>query len=100
MPYAATIMLVAGSMIATVNFWLSFIRPLSRRISDGPVKSVSGIPLFGSLLLWAAAWMFYPSSDLAWWALSISLIDTGGPHWFLGTLFYHSYIRKRTHDEA
>jgi hypothetical protein len=100
MPYAAIIMLVVGSMIATVNFWLSFIRPLSRRISNSSVKSVSGIPLFGSLLLWAAAWMFYPSSDLTCWALSISLIDTGGPHWFLGTLLYHSYIQKRTHDEA
>jgi hypothetical protein len=100
MPYAATITLVVGSMITAVNFWLSFIRPMSRRASNKPVKSASGIPLFGSLLLWVAAWLFYPSSDVAYWALGISLFDTGGPHWLLGTLICHSYIRKRPHEEA
>jgi len=100
MPYVAIIMLVVGSMITAVNFWLSFIRPLSRRISNKLVKPASGIPLFGSLLLWAAAWLFYPSSELAYWALGISVIDTGGLHWLLGTLLYHSYIRKGTNEEA
>ena len=95
--YAAVVILAVGSMIATVNFWLSFVRPLWRRISNERVKPASGIPLVGSMLLWAAALLFYPSSDLAYWALGISVIDTGGPHWLLGTLLYHSFIRERTH---
>jgi len=100
MHYAAGIMLVVGSMIAAVNSWLSFIRPMSRRASNKPVKFVSGIPLFGSLLLWVAAWLFYPLSHAAYWALGVSLFDTGGPHWLLGTLLYHSYIKKGPHEEA
>jgi hypothetical protein len=99
MHLVAIILLFIGTLIASVNFSLSFIRPLLLRRTQNR-KSVSGLPLLGSLFLWTAAWLLYPSSVWAYWALGISLIDTGGPHWFLGNVLYHSYIRKRSREDA
>jgi hypothetical protein len=92
----ATSLLVLGAVISGSNFYLSFVRyPLFRMGGgrDEAFRNVSGIPLFGSLLLWVAAAMAWQEPWVAFSSLAISLLDTGGLHWFVGMMLWH-YSRR------
>src|SRR2546423_8809318 len=90
MKVAAFILCGFGLLITLLNFYTSFVRyPLHRLFSRG--KSFihsSGVPLVGSALLWVGALMLVStgSSRLAWGACLLSLLDTGGIHWFFLSL--------------
>ena len=99
MTAAAVALFVLGTLVTGVNLWVSIVHPLLLRSTHKSVKRKSGFPLVGSLCLWVAACLLYPSG-LAYWALAISLADIGGPHWFLGSVLCHSLFRARPHDKT
>lgn len=75
-----------GAWITSFNVYLSWVRyPLHQKLhADKPYKWISGLPMVGSLFMWLG-------SALLWWlgqkqwaiaGLVVSLLDTGGLHWF------------------
>ena len=84
------ILFIIGSLICFLNFYLSFL--------DYPVqkfKSISGLPLVGSLFVAISLIFLYKSNLLLTVGLILIAIDTGGIHWFLGiTLFYYLKDKK------
>jgi hypothetical protein len=79
------------------NFYLSFLRyplHLLRGLPSEQYEWVSGIPLFGSLLVGSSLLGLHAMPYVLPAALAIILIDTGGVHWFLGGLLYEM-LRKR-----
>jgi hypothetical protein len=93
-----------GALLAALNFYLSFVRyPLHRLVHEGrPFKFASGIPLVGSVLLWAGAYILL--SGGAWKfgavALILSAFDTGGIHWFLISFGYQWLRGRQTKTDA
>ncbi len=78
-----------GTIISSLNFYLSFIRPLAHHYwkPTGPYKQVSGFPLFGSVLLWGSAIPLWSEHlPLALACLAIAALDTLGLHWLLISL--------------
>jgi hypothetical protein len=72
-----------GGVISVLNFYLSWLRYPLYRLRGGKRESyrfVSGIPLFGSLLLWIAAPYLHSEPVWMWSALVVSLFDMCGLH--------------------
>jgi hypothetical protein len=79
-----------GAFLSLLNFYLSFVRvPLLRALAR-PSRFVSGFPLVGSLFLVASAVLLWRARWLAFTALAVAALDTGGLHWFLGVLFWRA----------
>ena len=87
-----------GALLCAINFYLSFLRyPLHRLrgLSKESYHWVSGFPLFGSLFV---ALSLLGLHDIAWMipaAVFFMLIDTGGIHWFVGTMIYQFVHEKK-----
>jgi hypothetical protein len=77
-----------GAFLSLLNFYLSFVRVPLRRALGRPSRFVSGFPLVGSLLLVASAVLLWRARWLAFTALAVAALDTGGLHWFLGVLLW------------
>jgi hypothetical protein len=84
----AYFLFAVGAFVSILNFHLSFIRPLVCRLRHRECRFISGFPLVGSLLLVASFFCFPSEHALRWAALIIALFDTGGIHWFCGTMVY------------
>ncbi len=85
-----------GGILCCVNFYHSVLRYPIHRIRGGArddYRWVSGIPLFGSLLVAVSLVEFWREPWLLWVAVALIVIDTGGLHWFAGTMVYQ-YFRK------
>jgi hypothetical protein len=54
----------------------------------------SGIPIFGSLLVAISLFKFWQTPWLLALAIVLILVDTGGLHWFAGTLLYYEVLKK------
>jgi len=87
------LLLVAGVLVTMLNFYLSFIRvPLQRRVSpDQVTRWVSGIPFVGSGALWLSAIVLQTGDWRVPAALAVSIFDTGGLHWFVGSQVWHRF---------
>ncbi len=92
-------MLGLGALVCLVNFYLSFLRYLLHRARGRDPENyrwMSGVPLIGSLLV-LISWVFWlhgiGSQALDVTAGAIALIDTGGIHWFVGTMVVQ-WIRR------
>jgi hypothetical protein len=85
-----------GAFVSVLNFHLSFIRPLICRLRRQEYRFISGFPLVGSLLLIVSFFCFPADHAVRWTALVIAVFDTGGIHWFCGTLLYHSLRGRQT----
>jgi hypothetical protein len=89
--------LTAGGAICLVNFYLSFLRRPLFVLRGGKKEDFrwsSGIPLIGSLIVVLTlvfarpdVWLMIPGAFLA-------AIDTGGIHWFLGTMLWHAQKKQ------
>ena len=80
-----------GALLCLINFYLSFIRhPLNRLrgLSKESHRWVSGFPLFGSLLVGLSLIVLHDLAGMVPVAVALILIDTGGIHWFVGTMIY------------
>jgi hypothetical protein len=81
-----------GTLITCINVYLSFIQYPIHRWRGGTRENfrwISGFPIFGSLFLWIGAVLLLLAGEPTWMcsaALVISLFDTGGLHWFVGTM--------------
>jgi hypothetical protein len=94
----AVALFALGILVTSLNFCTSFVRyPLHRMAGRirADFRWVCGFPLVGSLSLWIAALMLIDRPLLAWSAVVISLLDTGGPHWFAGTMLYAAIFQRR-----
>jgi hypothetical protein len=85
----------AGAFLCALNFYLSFLRyPLyCVRGRKGEYRYVSGAPLFGSFLV--VVFLIRPEMlQLPRWArfagLALAALDTGGLHWFIGTMAWQA----------
>ncbi|MHC4344741.1 MAG: hypothetical protein ACYSUP_08665 [Planctomycetota bacterium] len=57
-------------------------------------RRVSGIPVFGSLFVGISLLKFWQSPWLLALGILLILIDSGGLHWFFGTILYHEVLKK------
>lgn len=83
-----------GAFVCFLNFYLSFLRYPLYRLFGREYKHVSGVPLFGSLLLIIAVTMLHEHSLFFWIGITIALLDTGGLHWFGGIMFWMYLFRR------
>jgi hypothetical protein len=83
-----------GASICALNAYLSFLRYPLYKLSGRKFQWVSGIPVFGSLLVVIALIIHHES----WWLLAsgivLALFDTGGVHWFAGWLLWMYLFRR------
>jgi len=97
MTISGIVLFALGGIITLNNICLSFVRYPIHRARGGDRETyrwVSGIPLFGSLLLWISIGLL-PSPALKWTAGILSIFDTGGIHWFAGTMLWMSLFGNR-----
>lgn len=90
---------VVGGALSLLNFYLSWLRYPVYRLLGGKEESyrfVSGIPLFGSLLLWIAAAFLYSGPVWMWSSLAVSFFDMGGLHVFAIVMLIAAW--RRTPD--
>jgi hypothetical protein len=79
-----------GASISLLNFYLSWIRvPLLRGLGRSP-RWVSGFPIIGSLLLVISAVLLRDWPRIAFSALALAALDTGGIHCFVGRQLWHA----------
>ena len=91
-------MLVLGSFLCVLNFYTSFLRDPAHRffgLSKESFQWVSGAPLLGSLLVAISLLAFHSTTWILVTGTIPVLIDTGGVHWFAGTMLYHAYAARR-----
>ncbi len=98
--YSVTLYLLfaLGAWICLLNFYISFIRTSLLTALGRSPRRVSGFPLFGSFVLAIIAATFWEKRGLALTALAIAALDTGGIHWFLGSLLWQSLVSRNEHD--
>lgn len=81
--------LIPGLLIAALNAYLSFVRPVlfqlaTRAQTPRPrYRHVSGFPLVGTLLLTAAALASVGAVGTGLLGIGALVIDTGGTAWFV-----------------
>jgi hypothetical protein len=84
--FAAVGVMITAAGVATINFYLSFIRPrlfsLRRGSMDG-YRHVSGIPIIGTLLLSIGALFGFGAIGSALIGIGAFALDTGGSVWFV-----------------
>jgi len=82
---------VLGAFFCALNFHLSFLRVpilIRRGVPPDKIPHVSGAPLVGSLFVLVGLGAAHEVPGFLPLGLLLILIDTGGPHWFVGTLIY------------
>lgn len=87
-----------GAFFCGLNFYLSFLRvPLLRRkgVPKEQIRNVSGAPLLGSVFVLMGLSAMHVVPGLLPLGIVLILIDTGGPHWLVGTMVFMA-IRGRT----
>jgi len=87
-----------GGFLCLLNFYLSFLRYPIYRLSGGDkqeYKWVSGAPALGSLFVGLSIISPYVTNWMLISGVVFILIDTGGLHWFLGTILYDVIFRKK-----
>jgi hypothetical protein len=60
-------------------------------------RTASGFPIVGSFMLVVALFIHPFPAWLRWMGIILALLDTGGIHWFLGTLIYARYRSRSSH---
>jgi hypothetical protein len=91
MRWVAIILFIFGGLLCCINFYLSFIRYTIHRLR-GKLKNdyrwTSGYPIIGSGSVALSLFSFWNHQIIFPIAIALILIDTGGIHWFAGTMIY------------
>ena len=101
MQIVAYVLLVLGGLLCVLNFYLSFLRyPVYRlRGRQSEYRWASGIPLIGSALVVVALLILREPFVVVTIGVLTAAIDTGGLHWFIGTMVYMGvrelFVRRR-----
>src|SRR6476646_7226256 len=97
------ILFALGTFFTVMNAYLSFVRyPVHLALGGNreAYRCVSGVPLIGSLCLWLSIPLL-SSVGLKWVAASLSVLDTGGIHWFIARMWWTgqlgAFTRGRRH---
>ena len=94
MPRPIGFALVAiGAFVASLNFYLSFLRGFLHRLRQGSTdgyQHVSGFPIIGTLLVVCGGLISFGSAPIAVLGLITLLLDTGGSLWFLASTWRDS----------
>jgi hypothetical protein len=99
---SGAILFALGALISCLNFYASFLRYPVHRLRGGTRENYrwsSGLPLIGSLALWASIPLLLHRQPWPWVAFGLSLLDTGGLHWFAGTMLWMSWRERRSKRE-
>lgn len=94
----AWLMFIAGGFVCGLNFYLSFLRYPVHRLLRLPKESfqwVSGAPLVGSVLVAISLLVLHSITWILVTGVVLILIDTGGVHWYAGTMLYQTYAARR-----
>jgi hypothetical protein len=83
----------AGALICSANVYVSFFRYPLHRLLGWEYKWVSGIPVFGSLLVASALPLFHESTLLFRGGAALAVLDTGGLHWFAASMLWMLVFR-------
>ena len=97
MKILAHILFYLGGYFCGLNFYLSFLRYPLYRVCGGEKDEyqwVSGAPLVGSLLVGISLISLHKITWMLVLGLILIVLDTGGLHWSLGTMFYHEVLRR------
>jgi hypothetical protein len=95
----AWISFAMGALFCVSNFYLSFLRYPLHRLLGMPTDAyrwVSGVPIIGTLFVILALTALYPVQGVLPLAIILAVIDTGGIHWFIGTLLFQSLRANRS----
>jgi hypothetical protein len=87
-----------GGFFCLLNFYLSFVRYPVYRLAGGSrqeYKWVSGAPVLGSLFVGLSLISLYETNWMVISGVAFILMDTGGLHWFLATMFYYGVFWKK-----
>lgn len=87
-----------GALLSVTNLYLSFLRHPLHRLRGLPEESyyrVSGFPLFGSLFIALSLIGLRDIPAMIPVAIVLMLIDTGGIHWFIGSMIYQFVHEKK-----
>ncbi len=85
-----------GGIICCLNFYLSFIRYPVHRLTGKKKEDyrwISGFP-FGYLFVAVSLFEFWRQPWLLALSIIFILIDTGGLHWFFGSMLYHKFFHQ------
>ena len=91
------ILFCLGGIICVMNFYLSFLRYpvfLLRGGRKSEFQWMSGAPLIGSLSVAVGLGYLYETGWILVTGPILILMDTGGLHWFLGTMLYQWISRR------
>jgi hypothetical protein len=89
-----------GAVLCAMNFYLSFLRaPLLIRkgVPRDEIRHVSGAPLLGTVFVLVGLPAVQHVPGLVPLGILLILIDTGGPHWFVGTMLFMAVGGRRPH---
>ena len=89
-------MLGFAAFIASVNFSLSFVRPLIYWLLGWERRNISGIPGIGTLFLIVALALLKWSAIVWVSAIVLCVIDTCGLPWFCAVMMWEAMRRGRT----
>jgi len=93
----AYFLLGLGGLICAINIFLSFILPLIKMLRRRESRTASGFPIVGSFMVVVALVGHSFPAWLRWMSIVLALLDTGGIHWFLGTLIYAKCRSRSSH---
>ena len=103
MTWIMAALLGLGGLVCCLNFYLSFLRYPIHRMMGGKKEDyhwVSGFPICGSLFVAISLLKFWHPPWLLTLGVLLILIDTGGFHWFAGTMFYCVVFLKQEKHPA
>ena len=83
-----SVFLALATLVACLNFYLSWIRPFYFWLTKKEYKWVSGLPAFGTIFLIFAGILLPKNLYLGCFALVLIFMDTGGLPWFVLVMTY------------
>lgn len=96
------VILAVGILATCLNIYLSFFRYAIYKLKGGDkenYKWVSGVPLIGSLFIWICTPLLMPYPILLWSALTLTIFDTGGIHWFIVSILWQIIFKPKPKHE-
>ena len=97
MPWVAAALFIYGGWLCCYNFYCYFLRYGVHLLRGGTRENYrwdSGCPLLGSLFVAISLAWFWSNPTMLIQGGVLILIDTGGVHWMICTIFYRHLTGK------
>lgn len=86
--------------VASINFYLSFIRPLIARSFGQSISNVTGLPMLGTLLLIAGVLCVDRTTAVLTLVATQFFLDTGGLAWFVVAILRNAVGKPKNGSNA